>query len=145
MRRGFTLIELLVVIAIIGVLASIVLVSLNTARARARDSERRQDVRQTQLALELYYDTYGTYPLSGTPSNCGTTLCLHFLQGNANFTQYLSQVPIDPINDATYLYRYSVSPTTEYAITLRLENGGLCGFHTPGYTGQLGGATTPCP
>lgn len=61
-RRGFTLIELLVVIAIIGLLASIVLASLNTARRKSRDARRISDVRQIQLALELYFDGSQEYP-----------------------------------------------------------------------------------
>jgi len=51
-KEGFTLIELLVVIAVIGMLASIILVSLGPARARARDARRVSDVRQMSLALE---------------------------------------------------------------------------------------------
>ncbi|MBU2220023.1 prepilin-type N-terminal cleavage/methylation domain-containing protein, partial [Patescibacteria group bacterium] len=60
--KGFTLIELLVVIAIIGILATIVMVSLNTARAKARDARRISDVRQIQLALQMHYDSVGSYP-----------------------------------------------------------------------------------
>ncbi len=59
---GFTLIELLVVIAIIGVLASVVLASLNTARRKSRDARRIADIKQIQLALELYFDANGEYP-----------------------------------------------------------------------------------
>lgn len=51
--RGFTLIELLVVIAIIGILSSVVLASLNGARADARDSRRQQDLAQIRTAIEL--------------------------------------------------------------------------------------------
>ncbi|OGJ14765.1 hypothetical protein A2585_01010 [Candidatus Nomurabacteria bacterium RIFOXYD1_FULL_39_12] len=61
-NKGFTLIELLVVVSIIGLLASVVMTSLNTARAKARDSRRFSDMRQIQIALELYYDKYGAYP-----------------------------------------------------------------------------------
>ncbi|GEM_PF-1539383 len=63
---GFTLIELLVVIAIIGVLASVVLASLNSARAKARNARERSDVNQITLALELARDNSSSdhYPLS---------------------------------------------------------------------------------
>ena len=61
-KQGFTLIELLVVIAIIGILASIVLVSLTGARGKARDAARKSDIRQISLAMEMYYDDYAGYP-----------------------------------------------------------------------------------
>nr|AQQ75000.1 hypothetical protein [uncultured bacterium] len=60
--RGFTLIELLVVIAIIGILSSVVLASLNSARQKGRDARRISDIKQLQLALELYYDANQSYP-----------------------------------------------------------------------------------
>ncbi len=69
-NKGFTLIELLVVIAIIGILSSVVLASLSTARQKSRDAKRISDVGQVQLALELYFDRSQTYP-STTPAICG--------------------------------------------------------------------------
>lgn len=51
-------------IAIIGILASIVLASLNSARIKSRDARRISDIKQIQLALELYYNDYLEYPTS---------------------------------------------------------------------------------
>lgn len=60
-ERGFTLIELLVVIAIIGILATIVLVSLSGARTSARNARRVSDLRQIQLGMEAYWDANNQY------------------------------------------------------------------------------------
>ena len=60
-RKGFTLIELLVVIAIIGLLASVVLVSLNSAKRKARDTSRITSLKQLQTAVEMYYDDNRQY------------------------------------------------------------------------------------
>ncbi len=66
-QGGFTLIELLVVIAIIGLLASVVLVALNSARMKSRDARRVADMNQVAKALELFYNDYAAYP-TGTGS-----------------------------------------------------------------------------
>ena len=60
-KRGFTLIELLVVIAIIGVLSSIVLVSVNGATNKAKDTAIKGGLDQVRIAGELSYDTDGNY------------------------------------------------------------------------------------
>ncbi len=104
-KKGFTLIELLVVIAIIGLLASIVLVSLNSARKKARDIKRLSDLKQIQLAIELYYDNKGYYPKEGDGANgkigegAGLDLML---------SSYMAAVPADPSGpgNSSYYYYY---------------------------------------
>ncbi len=63
-KQGFSLIELLVVVAIMGLLAAMSIISLNTARARARDARRLSDVKQIQTALEMYFNDSRKYPHS---------------------------------------------------------------------------------
>lgn len=83
--RGFTLIELLVVIAIIGILASIVLASLNTARRKSRDARRIADIKQIQLALELFAD--------GNAQEYPDDI---YAATNALFPNFIPAVPTDP-------------------------------------------------
>ncbi|KKR42966.1 MAG: hypothetical protein UU10_C0005G0018 [Parcubacteria group bacterium GW2011_GWF1_40_6] len=64
-QKGFTLIELLVVVAIIGLLSSIVLTSVNSARKKARDARTLEDVRQITLALNMVRDASPTYSWPG--------------------------------------------------------------------------------
>lgn len=65
-KKGFTLIELLVVIAIIGILASIVLVSLNSARNKGYDTQIKSDLAQIRNTVELCFDNQ-----NGSYANCG--------------------------------------------------------------------------
>lgn len=65
-KKGFTLIELLVVIAIIGLLSTLAVVALSSARTRARDSKRVADMKQLQTAMELYYSDNAAYPTTCT-------------------------------------------------------------------------------
>ncbi len=58
-RRGFTLIELLVVIAIIGILSSVVLASLNTARNKGADAAIKSNIDNARAQAELFYDSNG--------------------------------------------------------------------------------------
>jgi type II secretion system protein G len=92
--KGFTLIELLVVIAIIGILASIVMVSLSSAKAKSRDARRQADIKSIQLALSLYYNDNGMYPIN-IYSTSGTA------PANGLAPTYLPVVPTDPNNSAT--------------------------------------------
>ena len=137
-QDGFTLIELLVVIAIIGLLSTLAVVALHSARQRSRDAKRVSDIRQIQTALELGYSEVGAYPTAASP---GVTLgdASHQVlcnNGGSVFqanqtgctTVYMGLVPSNPSpNGAPYTYISSATNGT-YSITFSLE----------GATGQLG-------
>lgn len=139
------MIELLVVISIIGLLSSVVLSSLNTARVKARDAKRKSDLHQIQLALTLYYDAYGTYPPEKPQTSCGGSDSWASSNGNcggqwlttdANFYQFMPSVPIDPVNIGTNagwgnnnnVYSYAgslsahISNYQDYELLTQLEN-----------------------
>jgi general secretion pathway protein G len=136
-QRGFTLIELLVVIAIIGLLSTLAVVALNSARQKSRDSKRVADVKQIQTALELYFADNNRYPdmatnteLGGSSANklCGSGT----FSGSCSGTTYMGLVPSKPTpNDGTcasadnrYMYE-SDSPNSTYTLTFCL--GGTVG------------------
>jgi len=81
-NKAFTLIELLVVIAIIGFLATVVMVNLNSARARARDAVRIQSLHQLIVPLHLYYDDFEHYPTAGGSSFAGFSYKTKDANGN---------------------------------------------------------------
>ena len=78
LQKGFTLIELLVVIAIVGVLASVVLQNLNVARGKARDAQRKIELKQFVYGLERFFLDNGYYPPHyGEPggASCAGVIC----------------------------------------------------------------------
>jgi general secretion pathway protein G len=111
---GFTLIELLIVIALLGVLASSLIVLINPVAQfqRARDAQRKADIRQIQSALEMYRSDVGEYPLTAAGPTCGGAFT------NAGIT-YLAKVPCDPKGGG---YVYTATVVTAYTLRACLEN-----------------------
>lgn len=68
--KGFTIIELLIVVAIIGILASIVIASTNSARNKGKDAGVKNVLKQIATQAELYYDNNQTFTANST---CGLT------------------------------------------------------------------------
>lgn len=119
-RKGFTLIELLVVIAIIGLLSTLAVVALGSARVKARDSKRLSDLKQLQTALELYYTDNAAYPNQANIAlGSANYACLNAsgftTTGCAN--PYMALVPVDPKSGN---YTYSAAGNA-YTITATLE------------------------
>ena len=100
-ERGFTLIELLVVIAVIGILAAVILASLNNARMKARDTKRKADIQQLTTAIYAYYADNGRFPTSGgatMPNNGWSNSNDASWSGNFQtaIAPYMSTLPKDP-------------------------------------------------
>ena len=137
-KKGFTLIELLVVIAIIGLLSTLAVVALSSARSKARDAKRVGDIKQVQTALELFYNENNQYPTQATAVTMGDTnhACLGdngFTTTGANcVTPFMGLIPSNPTPlGADYTY-VSVGASATY----------LIGFSLEGTVGGLGGAST---
>ena len=73
--KGFTLIELLVVIAIIGILSSVVLASLNTARGKGADAAIKSNLANIRAQAEILYDTQGFYDIDATATAVAAAAC----------------------------------------------------------------------
>lgn len=128
LARGFTLIELLVVIALIGILATLVMANLNSARGRSRDAERKSDLRSLETALRLWYNDRGSYPANDSNGNiiaCNSytnpSACTWGNGWSVGTTIYMSKLVVDPLPNQNYSYSAdSVNDT--FTLTACLEN-----------------------
>jgi len=144
-KRGFTLLELLVVIAIIGVLASVILASVDSARKKARDSVRAQDMQTIYTMLTQYAVEHGGIPRTTVygGNDAGGWDYSSQPVGSPNFLSFLvssgiaSEVPVDPINDmtgdngpsGTYAYKYYCYPGLGLALGYKSETTGAVVFY----------------
>lgn len=126
-KKGFTLIELLVVIAIIGLLSTIAVVALNSARSKSRDAKRIGDIKQVQTALELAFAETNGYPVASSTLGIDAAKVLCNNNNTAVFqaadtgcsTVFMPLVPFNPPPGGAN-YEYS-GTATNYEIKFNLE------------------------
>jgi len=120
MKHGFTLIELLVVIAIIGSLSALFLPNFMAARERARDSQRKSDLRQIQKALEMHKQDQSPTDFLATESFPAVNSCW---SSGASCTGnvYMNKFPGDP-NRTPNNYYYVNNGNLTYTLCACLEN-----------------------
>jgi len=128
-NKGFTLIELLVVIAIVGLLASIVLFSLESIRAKGRDTRRVTDMKAILEGLSFYYNENYLYPDSGGAvieiDGTSDAMSIGILGSDT-----MQAIPLDPLNKdrdgVTYKYYYqSLDSQKDYELTFYLETNSI--------------------
>lgn len=137
-KKGFTLIELLVVVAIIGLLSTLAVVALGSAREKARDSHRISDIKHVQTALELYYTENSSYPSGEGVLGSDNFACLDstgFHAAGGCTSPYIAQVPSDPSTDQAYTYSSTASSTFSIGVTLEGTIGNLTGQLTASPSG----------
>jgi type IV pilus assembly protein PilE len=135
-NKGFTLIELLVVIAIIGILSSIILVSLNSARNKGRDASAKGSLSSARTAAEIYYDTYNNYGNTGTGACEDTDVATLITAAKAQTTGTGSCNSVSGNGGAT-----------AYAADITLNNGQFFCVDSTGFAGtstQALGTLTAC-
>ncbi|MFA6525242.1 MAG: type II secretion system protein, partial [Patescibacteria group bacterium] len=131
-KKGFTLIELLVVIAIIGLLATIAVVALNSARTSSRDAKRIADIRQVQTGLELYFNSATKYPdctaatRISAVDGCTATGILTYIAGIDNIfdpsgTATATICTVASTTPCDYSYIDSGTNQNDYTMLFRLE------------------------
>jgi len=113
-KRAFTLIELLVVIGIIGMLSALLLPNFMGARERARDSQRKSDLKQIQKAFEMYKQDQSP---PSYPSQLPTAGSVFSYSGNV----YMNKFPSDPSPGKQYYYTVNNNNLT-YTLCACLEN-----------------------
>jgi type II secretion system protein G len=114
--RGFTLIELVVVISILAILSGVLVPRVTNHLEAARDARRLADIKAVRTAIEQYYQDEGSYPAANANSAYGGW----DVSSDGDFIRvlrdhgYLDEDVADPINDATFHYRYYIYAKGSY-------------------------------
>ncbi len=123
-KNAFTLIELLVVISVLGVLVAVLLPNLIGVRARARDSAKKNDLRQLKVALRMYYNDFQAYPADDDNGNivgCGTDGTLNCPNDDGSFAVG-NDVYMKKMIDVTQFEYAQLDFGDDFLLATQLEN-----------------------
>jgi prepilin-type N-terminal cleavage/methylation domain-containing protein len=120
-KRGFTLIELLVVIAIIGILASVVLASLNSARDKGTDAANKSNLNNMRAQAELVYDDDGDYANVCADENVSAAVTAAGATCNDEASAWAASVQLVSTASTTYYCVDSTGAASESASALSTD------------------------
>lgn len=118
-RRGFTLVELLVVIAIIGILVSLLLPAVQSAREAGRRTQCSNNLKQIALAFHNYHDTYRSFPNSAYALNAAGTS--NTFSDNSCFVSILPFIEQGNVSKLYDFTQGNSAPVNQAAVSKRLD------------------------
>src|SRR3989344_989452 len=130
-RSGFALIELLVVVAIIGILASVVLASLNSARSKGSDAAIKSNLAGLRNQAEILYDSWSAYAVDATPTYFALAQCANTADTMFSNTNIWGQIQSAYNAGQGVAQTQCVTTSAGWAVAVTLKTEGTAGDAVP--------------
>jgi prepilin-type N-terminal cleavage/methylation domain-containing protein len=129
--KGFTLIELLVVVAIIGVLATVVLASLNSSRTKGSDAAIKANLANIRVQAAYLYDLWGNYAVDATPTYFALAQCANTADTLFSNPTIWGQISAAYTAGAGVASTMCYSASGAWAVAVQLKTGGIAADAIP--------------
>ena len=144
-EKGFTLIELLVVVAIVGLLSSVVLASLNSARAKGRDANKKIELKEIYTTLQRFWIDNGTSPTNPAAGTSWCAISSGTCAQELKNPNYFVNLPISPVPaDPFYYYDYGAFFTVAVHLEQEAYGPGSQAWHCSDAAGGVIGSKFFC-